>query len=174
MQSDYFLNLGLFVIITFIAVYVFMKVFYKPFSINVRELPAGGVGLMLEYQCGFKRAKAKLIVSDTIVCSRIIRNFDHFSFVIPMNGKYKDILNWLHVIDVSEHYSPEGKDTLELLRAVLLYQYTGDLEAFKPFTVRCNHLRILQTIRKNRNLLKQFMAKLEKPDYSKLPMLRPM
>lgn len=170
MNNDIILNLLVIAVWTGLLVYGFMKLFYKPLKIIIQTTPNT---IVLSYRHGFHRSKAKLIVTPDVIVPTIRKNFDYFTFAIPINMSYKDALNWMHTVEVKDIYATKGKDALELLRAVFLYYSTEDLEEFKQFRPRCNQMYILNTIRKHRNVLKKLMGSLAKADTTKLPLVIP-
>lgn len=170
MNNDIILNVLAIAMWTFIAVYVIAKVFFKPFKIDITTTPNA---IMLSYQHGLHRSKAKLVVTSDVLEPAIRKHFDHFIFMVPLNMSYQEVLKWLHTVEVKDMYAVKGKDALELLRAVFLYYSTEDLEAYKPFQPRCNQMYILNTIRKNRHVLKKLISSLAKPDTTNLPLVVP-
>lgn len=156
-MSDFLFYTLLSIIVIILSVQLVYKFFYKPFKLTVNVFPTS---IILTYQYGFKTAQARLYASSDVFKPTITRSFNHLSFVIPINMQYEEVIKWLHKANVDPHYSTQGKDALELLRSVFLYYATVDLEEYHQFQKSCNQMVILRSIRKNRNVLKNFMRNL--------------
>lgn len=154
MYNDQIIDACLLGIYTLLIGYVLFMLVWKPFRINVTHL---NVSIVLRYQYGLSSYKAVLQRSDAVKAPSILKNFKHFSFVVPMEMSSKDIINWLHGVEISKHYATNGKEALELLRATLLYYYTIDLEEIPVFATPKHRKTILRCIRNNRDALKSLM-----------------
>lgn len=172
MYYDDVINLCLIGIYTFLVLYTVVMIVWKPFHVSVTYLNAS---IVLRYQHGFSKRRAVLRRSDSIKKPTILKNFDHFSFVVPVEMTTNQILNWLHSVEISKHYAAKGKEALELLRATLLYYYTLDLEEIPLFKVPVHHRAILRCMRNNRYALKSIMYIHENMPVAKyLPLKAPL
>lgn len=166
MTYDFAMNLVL--VVTYVALIALLvyKLTWKPLSITVEHFPTF---VRLTYQHGWKTRRAQVAVSERVHAPTISKNFTHFTFVLPMAMKYGDAMRWLEKVEISDMYADHGRDAIELLRAMALYYYTRDLEKFKQFAPRCNHMRVLKAIRKNRHMLRTLLKNVAKPEMSGVP-----
>ena len=124
MLNDFVLNLAVSVIWSSIFVYVGMYFFYKKFQIKVEKY---STSIILKYHYGFHKSEARLIVSVDTLKPVLTKGFKGFNFVIPLKISYSEAIKWLQEVEVDKMYADEGKDSLELLRAVLLGYATADI-----------------------------------------------
>lgn len=166
MTYDFVMNLLLTAIYATLIALLVYKFTWKPLSITVEQFPTF---VRLTYQHGWKTRRAQVAVSERAHTPTISKNFTHFTFVLPMTMSYGDAMRWLEKVEISDMYADHGRDAIELLRAIALYYYTRDLEQFKQFAPRCNHMRVLKAIRKNRHMLRTLLNNVAKPDMLGVP-----